>query len=222
MGTRFADLPPAERPRERLWAKGPGALTERELLALVLRNGRAGKSALDLATQLLAEFGNLHGLASAHPEELASVSGVGPAKAAVVIAACQLGRFVGTETPRETVRGPADVAAIAIREVGSSRREKVLVIVLDGRHRVRRVVIVSEGKADRAQFPIREILNAVLRNDGIRFAVAHNHPSGSLDPSDRDVEATRELASASKLVGVQFLDHVIVGRRGWQRIRPDK
>lgn len=215
MGTRLADLPPGERPRERLWAKGPGALTERELIALILRNGRPGESALDLAAELLAEYGGLSRIATAHPEELASVSGVGPAKAAALIAACQIGRFVAVELPGDIVRGPEDVAAIATRELGTSRREKVLVVVLDTRHRVLRIVSVSEGKANRAQFPVREILNAVLRNDGVAFAVAHNHPSADSTPSPEDDAATAEIDRAARTLGLRFLDHVVIAGEHW-------
>jgi DNA repair protein RadC len=218
MGVQIRDLPPSERPRERLWAKGPSALTDRELIALVLRNGREGLSALGLADELLASYGSLAIIAAAHPEELASFPGIGVAKAAALLAACRLGRSLATDEPVKVVRGPEDIAALAVEELGGFRRERVLVVVLDGRNRVRRLVTVTEGKADRAMFPVREILNAVLRNDGAAFALAHNHPSGDLEASPEDIRATQKISVAASTLGVRFLDHVIVGGGNWARI----
>lgn len=218
MDVRIGDLPPSERPRERLWAKGPAALTDRELIALVLRNGRRGLSALGLADELMASYGSLAAVAAAHPEELASFSGVGKAKAAALLAACKIGQCLVLETPTELVRSPDDLAAIAIRELAGCRRERVLVIVMGGRNRLRRIVPITDGKADRVLFPIREILNAVIRNDGEAFAVAHNHPSGNVEPSPEDISATNEIAQAARTVGLRFLDHLIVSGKTWSRV----
>src|SRR6266540_3504524 len=135
MTVRILDLPEQERPRERLWRHGAAVLSTVELLALVLRQGRAGQSAVELAAALLAEHGSLAGLAAAAPEELAGRPGMGPAKAAALLARQQLGGL---------------------------RRERVLVVVLDPGHRVRRVVPVSDGSADQCLLPVREVLNAVL------------------------------------------------------------
>lgn len=221
MDIRIEDLPETERPRERLWAKGPAALTDRELLALVLRNGRRGLSVLGLADELLVNYGGLGAIAAAHPEELASFPGVGKAKAAAVLAACKIGQRLVLGAPSELVRSPDDLAAIAIRELAGCRRERVLVIVMAGRNRLRRIVPISDGKADRVLFPIREILNAVIRNDGEAFAVAHNHPSGCIDPSPEDISATKEIAQAACIVGVRFLDHLIVSGTSWARVAPN-
>ncbi|MGH9918870.1 MAG: JAB domain-containing protein, partial [Nitrososphaerales archaeon] len=175
MAVLMAALPPHERPRERLLAQGADALTERELLALVLRNGTRGMSSLDLASALLAEYGSLDALAQARPEELAMRSGVGPAKAASVVAAFSLGRKRGSPASyRPVLRSAADVAEIAMRELDGARRERVLVLICDAGNRLRSTTIVSEGSVDRSLVPVREILNAVLRLDGRAFALAHN------------------------------------------------
>src|SRR5580692_146613 len=129
MTTVLTDLPPQERPRERLLQHGPDALSEPELLAILLRNGRKGESALDLATSLLGEYGALSALAGARPEELATRSGVGVAKAAALVAAFQLGRRLGLGIDKMplVLRSPNDVAEVARRELDGLRRERVLV-----------------------------------------------------------------------------------------------
>jgi DNA repair protein RadC len=197
MTVRILDLPEQERPRERLWRHGAAVLSTVELLALVLRQGRAGQSAVELAAALLAEHGSLAGLAAAAPEELAGRPGMGPAKAAALLAALRLGRCFDAGDAPAVVRRPDDLALLARQQLGGLRRERVLVVVLDPGHRVRRVVTVSDGSADQCLLPVREVLNAVLRNDGSAFALVHNHPSGDPTPSSADLRATERLASAA-------------------------
>jgi DNA repair protein RadC len=189
-------------------------LSERELLAIVLRSGLQGKSALDLATALLGEYGALSALARARPEELATMPGVGIAKAAALVAAFQLGRRVGLDDTPPVLRRPSDVAEVARRELDGLRRERVLVLVCDAANRLRRAVVVSEGSIDRSLVPVREILNAVLRHDGRAFAIAHNHPSGNPEPSEDDQRATAEVRDAARVVGLRFLGHVVVADSG--------
>lgn len=219
MTVLMAEVPPHERPRERLLARGPEALTERELLALVLRNGTRGVSALDLAAELLVEYGSLSVLAAARPEELAARRGVGPAKAAAVVAGFQLARRTDDlDTEPVMLRSADDVARVARRELAGARRERVFVLVCDGANRLRRTVVVSEGAIDRSLVPVREILNAVLRLDGRAFAVAHNHPSGDPEPSDADRRATEDVKAAATVAGLRFLGHVVVAGAGWQAV----
>lgn len=218
MSVSIGELPPHDRPRERLITHGADALSARELIALVLRSGHRGESALDVAAALLAEFGGVDGLAAAFPEELARTPGVGQAKAAALVAALRLGRFAFSEGARPRIRSAADIAVVARAVLHDQRRERVIVLVCDAANRLRRTAFVSEGAVDRSLLPLREILNAVLRYDGRAFAVAHNHPSGDLEPSDADVRATAEIARAAKMVGLRFLDHVIVAGDEWHRV----
>ncbi len=219
MAVPMAALPEHERPRERLAAQGSGALSDRELLALVLRNGTRGESALDLAGGLLAEYGSLSAIAAALPEELERRPGVGAAKAAGLVAAFQLGRRAATPVAIGLVLGtPADVVNAAKSHLDGRRRERVVVLVCDGANRVRQTVVVSEGSIDRSIVPVREILNAVLRHDGKAFAVAHNHPSGDPTPSGADMRATSDLAKAAATVGLRFLDHIITAGELWATI----
>lgn len=219
MSTVMASLPEHDRPRERLLARGVEALSERELLALVLRNGAPGQSALDLAADLLGEYGGLQALAAARPEELATRRGIGAAKAAAVVASLQLGRRAEVDgQATEVLRRPADVAAVAMRELRDLRRERVIVLVCDSANRLRRTVLVSEGAVDRSLVPVREILNAVLRHDGRAFALAHNHPGGDAEPSEADRTATDEVRQAARIAGVRFLGHVVVGEVDWREV----
>lgn len=215
----MAAVPPHERPRERLVARGAEALNERELLALLLRSGAPGLSALDLAAELLAEYGSLNRLASAEPEELSNMRGIGPAKAASLIAAFHLGNRAEVEPAVPVVlRTVEDVVRVARQEIRQARRERVLVLVCDCRNRLLRRVIVSEGSIDRSLVPVREILNAVLRHDGRSFALAHNHPSGDPQASDADRRSTQAVASAAKVAGLRFLGHVVVTGDKWSAV----
>lgn len=212
-------IPPSDRPRERLGALGVEALSDRELLALVLRSGRPGVSALDLANELLAEFGSLHAIACAKLEELTRWSGIGEAKAGGLIAAFRLGRRTEhLDDTGEQLRGAEDVASVASRELQGLRRERVIVLVCDSANRLKKVVRVSEGSIDRAMVPVREILNAVLVNDGRSFAVAHNHPSGDPTPSIHDQRSTEMLLAASTSVGARLLANIVVAGNDWRAV----
>ncbi|MGI8407695.1 MAG: RadC family protein [Actinomycetota bacterium] len=216
MSVPMAAVPLHERPRERLLAVGAERLADRELLAVILGQGTRGKSALDLATELLAEYGSLDRMAAARPEELSTRIGVGEAKSAALSAAFQLGRRAERNRHQPTtLRGPNDVALVARRDLGDGRRERVLVLVCDAANRLLRTLAVSEGSVDRSLVPVREILNAVLRHDGRSFALAHNHPGGDPEPSDADRRATKEVVAAAKVAGLRFLGHVVVTSQGW-------
>lgn len=152
------------------------------------------------------------------PDELWSDRDVSAASAARLMAAFELARRATAPEPPEVVRGPEDVAAIACRQLGGLRRERVIVIVCDAANRPLRTVVVSDGSVDRSVLPVREVLHAVLRWDGRAFAVAHNHPSGDPDPSEADVDATRGIGEAARVVGLRFLGHVVVGGLLWAAV----
>lgn len=140
------------------------------------------------------------------------------AAAAAFAAAFELTRRAALSHVPAVIRGPADVAAIARRELGGRRREHVLVIACDAANRLLRTVVVAQGAVDHLQIPVREVLNAVLRCDGRAFALAHNHPCGDPEPSDADVEATKRLADAARIVGLRFLGHVVVAEDRWASV----
>ncbi|MGQ4597382.1 RadC family protein [Nocardia sp. R6R-6] len=216
MAVSLVDVPAAQRPRERLLVLGPQALSDAELLALLLRHGRRGASALDLAAELLVEHDGLAGLASARPEELSRRAGIGVAKAAAIVAAFHLGaRARGRPDTSLQLTSAADVAAAARPQFTGARVERLLVLVCDTQNRLRHRVFVAEGAVDQVAVPVREILNTVLRHDGRAFAVVHNHPSGDPSPSPEDRRATTILAEAAHTVGLRFLDHVVIAGETW-------
>jgi DNA repair protein RadC len=221
MTVPIADLPYGQRPRERMRMLGAEALSDRELLALLLRHGRSGESALDMASGLIAAYGGLSQLARARPEELARRPGVGAAKAASVVAAfCLARRSADPVDAAPELCGASGVAAAARPLLADARRERVVVLVCDARNRLRHRVVAAEGAIDKTAVSVREVLNAVLRHDGRAFAVAHNHPSGDPSPSLADRRATTALMTAARTVGLRFLDHVIVAGDDWARATP--
>lgn len=218
MAVPIKALPAHDRPRERLLTHGADAVSDQELVAILLRSGSRGTAATELAAQLLTLHGGVHGLASVKPEELAAATGVGLAKAASLVAAFELGRRAAHPTERVTIRSAEDVARVARCHLDGQQRERALVLVCDASNRLKHTVVVSEGSIDRSLVPVREILNAVLRHDGRSFALAHNHPSGSPEPSAADERLTSAVREAAKVVGLRFLGHLVVGADGWAHV----
>lgn len=144
--------------------------------------------------------------------------GVSQAAEELLAAALELARRASLPRVPSALRGPEDLARIAIRELGGRNRERVIVVVCDASNRPMTTLTVTEGAVDRALFPVPEILNAVLRWDGRAFALAHNHPFARPDPSEADRLATRRIADAARIVGLRFLGHVIVGSDGWATV----
>lgn len=216
---RIADLPPAERPRERMSALGPGALADRELLSLVLGTGGvAGTGAHILAERLLARFGSVGSLARAHPRDLAAVAGIGVAKASAVAAAFELARRGAAEPAADRIRSTADLIPVVAPLLRGRSRERLVVVVCDHGLRVRHREVVSEGGADRSLVPVREVIVAVLRHDAAAFALAHNHPGGDPAASQADIEATLRVATAARAVGLRFLDHIVITDATWRQV----
>lgn len=220
MSHRIADLPPSTRPRERLARLGPGALNDAELIALVLRSGSAGRSAISVADDLLVGAGGVHSLSKRTAVEIARTRSLGAAKAAAVVAAFELGRRAGADQPatRAVVRGPADVAAVARAHVRSSVREEVLVVVTNVRNRVVHVEGLTVGTPYRSLVDPKDVLATVFLQRGAGFALVHTHPSGDAAPSAADVVATEAVERAATAVGVRFLGHIIVAGRTWSEV----
>lgn len=210
--------PAADRPRERLLTLGAGALGDAELVALLLGSGSRDETALDAARGLLVEWGGLPGLAGARPVELARARGVGPAKAARLAAAFALADRLRTPRAGVVLGGSAAVAEVALPLIGRDRVERVLVLIADGGHRLLRAEPVAVGRAQGCPVPVREVLAAVLRHDGVAFALAHNHPGGDPTPTDADRAATARMVEAAEAVGLRLLDHVVVTNAAWRSV----
>lgn len=215
---RVKDLPESDRPRERLLRQGPRALSDRELLALILGAGLPGCDAIELAARLIEECGGLAALALADTHVLKRLPGVGPARAAKIAAAFELARRAAEAPDPCRIRGSADLAAVAAPFLRGLRHERVVVVACDGSGGVLRVAPLTEGAADRSLIPVRDVLSVVLAIGGTAFGVVHNHPSGRLAPSTSDVRATESLRDAAATVGLRFLDHVIVTETAWARV----
>ena len=194
---KVLDLPELDRPRERLLSRGAAALSDRELLALVLGSGLPGCDAIELAAVLIGESGGLPALATADPHALKRLPGIGAGKAARVAAAFELARRAAAARDRRRIVGSADVAAVAAPYLRGLRHERVVVVACDTSGSLLRVASLTEGSADRSLIPVRDVLTAVLAVGGVSFAVAHNHPSGSLTPSESDTEVTVRLRASS-------------------------
>jgi DNA repair protein RadC len=205
-------------PRERLRESGPDALSNTELLALLLRTGASGVPSTALAAELLTRFGTLARLAGAGDAELLSVRGVGPAKVAALRAAFEVGCRVAREPLQlgARVRSPAHVHAEFGPRLRGLRQEVFFVVLLDSRHRVLRSLEVSRGSLNQSLVHPREVFGPAIRESAAAILVVHNHPSGDPTPSREDREVTHRLAEAGTLLGVPLLDHVVVAAGGFQ------
>ena len=206
-------MPNEERPRERLLQYGAQALSSAELLAIILRSGKAGQNVKHLAEALVNYFGGLPGIARASVVELQALEGIGPAKAAEIKAALELGRRLLTTTPEErpTIQSPADAANIFMSEMAFLVQEHLRVMLLDTRNRVLKVETVYKGSLNSAIIRTAEIFRTAIKDNAAAIVIAHNHPSGDPTPSSDDIRTTREIVKAGKLLQIDVLDHVIVG-----------
>ena len=209
------EWPADDRPREKMMKRGAEALSDAELLALLLRTGDAGsgRSALDLGRELLREFGDLRTLATASVTDICRVKGTGPAKAASVKAALEIAnRFKGRRLESEArYTSPDQVFEHYHYSYRDRRKEYFLALLLDGKNRVIREVQISEGSLNQSIVHPREVFNPAVRESAAAIILVHNHPTGDPSPSREDLEITRRLREAGDLMGVKVLDHIIIG-----------
>ncbi len=213
----------ADLPRERLDALGPEALSDAELLSLLLRTGARGVDVLQLAARLLSTHGGLPGLARVGPRDLARLAGVGPTKSATVCAAVELGRRLATRRldPGAALRSPADVFHHFHPRLRHATQERFFVVLLDGRHRVIRHELVSQGTLTASLVHPREVFRPALREAAAALVLVHNHPSGDPTPSREDRDVTVRLMRAGEILGVPVIDHVVVAERGFCSLREE-
>ena len=210
-------------PRERLAALGPEALGDAELIALLLRTGARGRDSLSVAVALLEHHGGLLGLARAGPGELRLEPGIGAAKSASLQSALEVGRRLAGRRLRagEPIRGPEDVHRHFHPRLRDVPHERFLVILLDGRHRVMRAAMASQGTLTASLVHPREVFRPALREAAAAVILVHNHPSGDPTPSQEDRIVTQRLARAGELLGIPVLDHVVVAERGFCSLREE-
>ena len=210
---RIHDLPSGDRPRERLRDAGPAAISNSELLAILLRTGGAKESALAMASRLLATFNGLAGLARSSFAELCAQRGLGEAKAAQIQAALELGKRLVAAQPEErpVIRSADDVARLLQSEMGLLDQEHMRVLLLNTRNQVLAANDVYRGSVHTAVVRIGELFREALRHNAPAIILAHNHPSGDPKPSPEDVAMTQQAIEAGELLDVEVLDHVIIG-----------
>jgi len=212
--SRIADMPTGDRPRERLAHNGAGALSNAELLAIILRVGSGGENVLNLSQRLLNTHG-LIGLSRKSVAELSCEKGLGTAKIVQIKAAFELGRRLMLYAPdeRPQIRAPADAANLLMCEMSLLEQEQFRVMLLDTRNRVLATPTVYAGSLNSAMVRVGEVFREAIRQNSAAIIVAHNHPSGDPSPSPEDVNVTREIIRAGQLLDIEVLDHLIIGQQ---------
>ena len=214
--TPLHDLTHQERPRERLAREGAEVLSNPELLAVLLGRGQRGKDVLALAHEVADHLAALTEMPAL--EDLCHIGGVGPGKACQILAALELSRRFLTRRRRVRIRSPMDALPL-LANLRGRRQECFAVLTLDGVHQVVKTHEITVGLANQSQVHPRETFACALQDRAVAIMIAHNHPSGSLDPSTDDLLTTRRLADAGRLLGIPLLDHLIVGEEGFVSLR---
>jgi DNA repair protein RadC len=212
------DLPVADRPRERLQRLGVEALSAQEILALILGRGISGESVMVTAQRLLSQFGGLKGMAGASLEELYQVRGIGIAKASQIKAAVELANRVEgySESAGKTpVKTPEDVAGLVQGKLKGKKKEYFLAVLLDTRNQLIRVAEISVGSLDSSIVHPREVFKEAISASAASVIFVHNHPSGDTEASEDDIRLTKRLAEAGEIVGIDVLDHIIIGGKNY-------
>lgn len=218
---RIKELPPSEQPRERLRDYGPNALSDAELLAILLRTGLAGLNVVELSRMLLKEHGGWVGLQRLRFEEMTKIHGLGEAKAAQVKAAIEIGRrlLLAEHGQRVQISTPGDVAALLMLEMSHLEQEHLRVVLLNTKNHVLKIQTVYVGTINSSAVRIGELFKEALKVNAASLIVVHNHPSGDPTPSPEDIAVTRQMIEAGELLDVDVLDHLVIGQGRWVSLR---
>ena len=218
---KVAELPPDERPRERMLAKGAASLSDVELLAVLLRTGSKGEAVLDLARRMLAEAGGLAGLAGQDLAELTRCSGVKAGKATVVAAALEVGRRLARLRLEARLRLDRPEAAAEFLQLryAYERVEVFGCLTLNGRHHLVGEHLLHRGTRTHADVEPSEVFRKAIADNARALILWHSHPSGDATPSEDDLALTRQLAQGGRLIGIQVLDHLVIAGGGWVSLR---
>ncbi len=210
--TKIREMPQDERPREKLLGRGAAALTDSELIAILLRTGLPGANAVEVARQLLERYSSLSGLSRCSVKEIASIPGIGPAKAIQLVAAFGLGQRLANERlSRRKLDSPELVHDLVAAEMRTLHKESLRVILLDTRYHLLRMEEISLGSVNESIAHPRDVFRPAVISSAYAVIVVHNHPSGDPSPSQSDHSLTRRLAEAAELLQIKLLDHIIIG-----------
>lgn len=217
------ELPADERPREKLRLRGEASLSTAELLAIVLNTGVKGETVIDVAQRLLVDNDGLPGLVRTDYDELCRIHGLGEAKAAKLKATLELARRIGAAQPQERpqIASPEDVFLLLGSEMAALDQEQLRVLLLDTKNRVVRTVVVYQGSVNSAQVRVAELFRDAVRANLPSIILVHNHPSGDPEPSRADAQITREASRAGDLLGIEVIDHVVIGDQRFRSLRRD-
>ena len=220
-GRRLHELPPEERPRERLAGRGPAGLSAAELVALVWGSGVAGRNAVELAEAAIAAHGGLGELGKASLVELEALPGIGAARAARLVAAFELGRRLLADWPsgRFAIRAPRDLADRLVPQMGRLEREQLRVVLLNTKNQVLGMETVYQGNVSSALVRVGELFRDAVRQHASSVILVHNHPSGDPAPSPDDLRLTAEAVAAGRLLDVPVLDHLVIGHDTYVSLR---
>ncbi|WNY24663.1 hypothetical protein MsAc7_01870 [Methanolapillus millepedarum] len=209
---KMKDLPVNERPQERLLKSGPESLSNAELLAVILRTGTKNRNVLDLCQQVLSEY-SLKKLSRLSVSELKKTHGIGEAKACQIVSLFELSRRLEsyTEEPKRLIKSPEDIFSFIYPKIREEKREKFIVLCLDTKNRVIREEVISIGSLNASIVHPREIFRPALMESAAAIVLIHNHPSGDPTPSPEDLDVTARIAGCGHLLGIEVLDHIIVG-----------
>jgi DNA repair protein RadC len=210
---RISDMVEAERPREKLAGSGPSSLSNAELIAILLRVGMEGENAIQMGSRLLIDFKGLKGLYRASYPELCAVHGLGPAKAAQLMAAMELGKRIGQMSDeRRSIHSPQDVYDLVGYEMSLLDQEELWVLLLDTRNQVISLEKLYRGSVNSSQVRVAEVFKASVRANTPSIIVVHNHPSGDPTPSPEDIALTRSIIQSGRLLDIELLDHIVIGQ----------
>jgi len=221
--TTIKELPVDLRPRERLLNEGAGVLSEIELLAILLGSGSQKTNVLDLSAQILTRFGSLRLLVDATVEELSQITGVGPAKACKIKAALELAKRLSRYTAAEPaqIKSPGDAAQMVMESLRCLDREHFWSLLLNTKNRVITIDKVSVGTLNASNVHPRELFRTAIKKSAAAVILIHNHPSGDATPSKDDLEITRRLCDAGRIIGIEVLDHIIIGDNRFTSIKTE-
>ena len=216
---KIKDLPTHKRPREKLVEKGSEALSDHELLAIILRSGYKGKSAVDIAKRILKTTG-LKELSKKSLQELQKIKGIGITGASILVASLELSKRIDQEEPMVEIKSPNDVLKV-VSDLRNKKREYMVALYLNARSELIKKRVVSIGTLTESLVHPREVFAPAIKSHAVNLVLAHNHPSGSAEPSDEDVAVTQNLKEAGEILGIKVVDHIIVSKNGFVSLKQE-